>query len=117
VSLDVLRKELGIAPTDPQEPVAMAALERARVYLRKRESFVWNATNLRHELRARPLGLAADYNFRVKIVYREAPPTRLFAQNRNRTVAVPEAVMHKYLDRWEVPTTIEAHELHHALLS
>jgi putative nucleotidyltransferase with HDIG domain len=116
VSLDVLRKELGIAPSDPQEPVALAALERARVYLRQKQDFVWNATNLRHELRARPLGLAADYNFRVKIVYREAPHARLFAQNRNRAAAVPEAVMNKYLDRWEVPTRVEAHEVEYALL-
>lgn len=117
VSLDALRQELGIAPTDPQEPVAMAALERARTYLRKKEPFVWNATNLRHELRARPLGLAADYGYRVKIVYREAPHTRLFAQNRNRASAVPEAVLHKYLDRWEIPTLLEAHEVENALLS
>lgn len=111
VSLDVLRQELGIAPTDPQEPVALAAMERARTYLRKKEPFVWNATNLRHELRARPLGLAADYGYRVKIVYREAPFTRLFAQNRARASAVPEAVLNKYLDRWEVPTAIEAHDV------
>ena len=87
-----------------------------RHYLRKKEPFVWNATNLRHELRARPLGLAADYGYRVKIVYREAPFTRLFAQNRGRASAVPEAVMNKYLDRWEVPTLIEAHEVEYALL-
>jgi putative nucleotidyltransferase with HDIG domain len=116
VSLDMLRKELGIAPSDPQEPVAMAALERARVYLRQKQDFVWNATNLRHELRARPLGLAANYGFRIKIIYKEAPHARLFAQNRNRTTAVPEAVMHKYLDRWEVPTMMEAHGVEYALL-
>lgn len=115
VSLDALRNELGIAPTAPQEPVAMAAMERARTFLRRGESFVWNATNLRHELRARPLGLAADYRFRVSIVYREAPHTRLFSQNRNRASAVPEAVLHKYLDRWEVPTLLEAHTLEHCL--
>ncbi len=115
ISLDVLRKELGIAPSDPQEAVAMAAMERARVFLRKKQDFVWNATNLRHELRARPLGLAADYGFRVKIVYREVPHTQLFTQNRNRATAVPESVLNKYLDRWEVPTEIEAHAVTYVL--
>jgi putative nucleotidyltransferase with HDIG domain len=111
VSLDALRAELGIHPSDPQEPVAMAALERARVHLRAGQDFVWNATNLRHELRARPIGLAADYGFRVRIVYREATYERLFVQNRNRASAVPEAVMHKYIDRWEMPSLIECHTL------
>jgi putative nucleotidyltransferase with HDIG domain len=116
VSLDALRQELGISPRDPQEPVAMAAMERARVYLRQRQDFVWNATNLRHELRARPLGLAADYRFRIKIVYKEAPHARLFAQNRSRATAVPESVLNKYLDRWEVPTLLEAHEVLNVVL-
>ncbi len=111
ISLDALRKELKIAASDPQEPVAFAAMERARVFLRAGQDFIWNATNLRHELRVRPVGLAADYNFRVKIIYREAPFTKLFAQNKNRATAVPEAVMHKYIDRWEMPSLTECHTL------
>jgi putative nucleotidyltransferase with HDIG domain len=111
VSLDALRKELKIAASDPQEPVAFAALERARGFLRAGQDFVWNATNLRHELRARPIGLAADYNFRVKIIYREATYQKLFVQNRSRATAVPEAVMHRYIDRWEMPSLVECHEL------
>lgn len=111
VSLDGLRTELGIHPSDPQEPVIMAALERSRGHLRTGQDFVWNATNLRQEMRQRPIGLAADYGFRVRIVYREAPHSRLFAQNRNRATAVPEAVMHKYIDRWEMPSLVECHEM------
>ncbi|MGC4047287.1 MAG: AAA family ATPase [Armatimonas sp.] len=111
VSLDALRTELGIHPSDPQEQIILTALDRSRGYLRAGQDFVWNATNLRQEMRARPIGLAADYGFRVRIVYREAPHNRLFAQNRNRAAAVPEKVLGKYIDRWEMPSLVECHEL------
>ncbi len=46
VSLDQLRQEMEIEPTDNQGQVAQAAKELCREHLRRGQSFVFNATNL-----------------------------------------------------------------------
>jgi putative nucleotidyltransferase with HDIG domain len=111
VSLDAIRKEHKIAPSAAQEGVIGMSVEKAKGYLRAGQSFVWNATNLRYEIRERPVNLAATYGFRVGIVAIEASHTRLFAQNKSREAIVPQAVMERYLDRWELPDLTEAHHL------
>jgi predicted kinase len=111
VSLDAIRKEHKIAPSASQEGVIGMSVEKAKEYLRAGQSFVWNATNLRHEIRERPVSLAATYGFRVKIIAIEASKTRLFSQNKSREAIVPQAVMERYLDRWELPDLTEAHEI------
>lgn len=111
VSLDALRSELEIDPTDTQGQVVQAARERAKEHLRRGERFVWNATNLSRQRRGPLLQLAADYGARIRIVYVEAPAPLLFAQNRAREAAVPEAVIRRMADRWEIPAKTEAHEL------
>lgn len=115
VSLDGLREEMGVAPTENQGAVIQAAKERAREYLRKRQRFVWNATNLSRQLRQQTVQLLAGYGARVKIVYVEAPASTLFAQNRGRERVVPEAVMERLLGKWEVPDVSEAHEVEYCV--
>lgn len=109
ISLDALRAELDVDPTDAQGPVVQAARERARVLLRQGQGFVWNATNLSREVRGGVIDLCAAYKARVRIVYCEASAERLWAQNREREHAVPERVIRRLLDRWNVPELIEAH--------
>ena len=111
VSLDVLRTELEVDPTDAQGEVVQAARERARELLRRREPFVWNATNLSRQRRGSLLDLCVDYKARVRIVYLEVPAPVLFAQNRARQASVPEAAIRRMTERWEVPSLTEAHEV------
>ena len=111
VSLDDLRLELGVAPDDDQGTVQQAGREALRARLRQGEPFVHLATNLDRQRRRPILGLAADYRFRVRIVYVEVPPDRLFRQNREREARVPEHVIRQMTGRWEVPTLAEAHRL------
>lgn len=111
VSLDLVRDELLIDPTDNQGQVLQAARERARELLRRKQPFVWNATNLNRQRRNPILSLAADYHARVRIVYVESPASELFAQNRSRGAVVPERVMRRMASRWEVPSLAEAHQL------
>ena len=111
VSLDELRREMRIAPTDNQGPVVSRAREAAREYLRKRRPFVWNATNISRQIRELSVNLFAAYNARVRIVYVEAPEERLYAQNRQRADAVPAEVVRKLTARWEVPDLTEAHRV------
>lgn len=117
VSLDDLRAEMEVDPTDNQGSVVQAGKERMREYFRKGERFVYNATNINRQRRGPILGLAADYNVRVRIVYCEAPRDRLLAQNRARTARVPEAVIRRMSERWEIPTLTEAHAIEVVLRS
>ena len=59
VSLDDVRLELDVTPTQSQGQVVQAARERARALLRQRQPFVWNATSLT-ALRAQQVGLFED---------------------------------------------------------
>jgi hypothetical protein len=77
ISLDALRDELDIAPTDTQGPVLARARELAREYLRQGRSFVWNATNISRQLRRESVRLFAGYGARVRIVYVEVPEADL----------------------------------------
>jgi predicted kinase len=109
VSLDDLREELDVDPTDNQGPVIAAAHERARGLLRAGESFVWNATNVSRVLREKLTGLAAAYNARVRVVYLEPPPAQVRARNTARAKVVPLRVWDRMFDRLDVPTPAEAH--------
>jgi putative nucleotidyltransferase with HDIG domain len=109
ISLDELRREMKVAPTDNQGPVVARARERAREYLRRREPFIWNATNVSRQVREHCLSLCAAYNARVRVVYVEADARTLEGQNRSRENAVPAAVITKLLARWEPPDLTEAH--------
>jgi predicted kinase len=111
ISLDALRREMKVSPTDNQGPVVSRARERAREYLRKKQSFVWNATNISRQIRELSINLFAAYNARVRIIYIEAPEERLYMQNRERDTNVPQEVIRKLTDRWEVPDMTEAHRV------
>jgi predicted kinase len=111
VSLDGVRAELGVGPTERQGAVIAAAQERAREHLRRREPFAWNGTNISRELRDKPVGLALRYGARVRIVVAEATLPALRSQNRDRPRPVPESAIERMLRRWQAPTVLEAHAL------
>lgn len=111
VSLDAIRGELDVEPTDEQGAVIQHARDLARQHLRAGRSFVWNATSLTRQLRELSIRLFADYRARVRIIYREVPAERLLRQNGQRPAPVPRAVIERMLDRWETPDRTEAHQV------
>ncbi len=111
VSLDDVREELRVEPTDDQGRVAQLARERCREFLRAGRSFAFNATNTIRQTRSRWIDLFADYNARIEIVYLEPPLQSLLRQNKSRSQAVPEPVIRKLADKCEPPTWIECHSL------
>lgn len=111
LSLDRIRLELGVKPHDDQGAVANHAPELARGYLRRGEPFAWNATNVSRDMRSRGIDLCADYGARIRLVYVEAPATRLFEQNRAREHPVPMSAIERLIGRWEVPDLTEAHRV------
>lgn len=113
ISLDQIRREHGIEPTDKSGNgrVVQMAKEKAREFLRKKESFVWNATNTSRQMREQLIGLFASYGAKVKVIYLEVPFQKLMVQNRNREYAVPDNVISKLIERLEIPTESECHTL------
>lgn len=111
VSLDEVRAELEIHPTENQGEVAQAAQERCRQFLRAKTSFAYNATNLSRQTRQRWINLFADYGARIEIVYLEPPLKAIVQQNQQRTKSIPEKVIHQLAQRCEPPTITEAHSL------
>lgn len=113
VSLDNIRRSMGSRRGDAkaQGQVIQAAKQMLREALGPSQHVIWNATNLSAQQRAPILGLAADYNARVKVVCLEAQPHILKVQNADRTHALPEAAIESLLRRWDPPTLVDAHEI------
>jgi predicted kinase len=113
VSLDAIRRVHKLKPDDRSATgwVAQQAKEAARVHLRAREDFVWNATNITRNMRSQLISLFADYGAHIRIVYIEKPYHAWRSQNADREYAVPPNVLSKLLAKLEVPTPAEAHEV------
>lgn len=111
VSLDQIRRALGVHPRDNQGTVVQLARERARVHLRAGQDFAWNATTLTRDTRRPLLRLFRDYNARVHIVCLEAHPVDHARQNREREAVVPQSVIDRMIRRWQAPDRREAHKI------
>jgi len=111
VSLDELRQEMKISPAEPQGKVIRAAQERAKTHLRRRQPFVWNATNVTSDIRRKQIQLFKAYGAAVTIVYVETAWNELLRRNRTRAQAVPEPVINHLLEKLAVPQVGEAHEI------
>jgi predicted kinase len=92
--------------------VIAAAKEQAKVHLRRRRPFIWDATNTSRDIRGGLIALFANYGATTRIIYAE-PPTRaeLFARNRARPAPVPERVILRLAERLEIPSAAEAHHV------
>ncbi|HEX3148635.1 MAG TPA: AAA family ATPase [Gemmataceae bacterium] len=117
VSVDAIRQELGVSPAEPQGDVLNRAREQARVLLQSGHNFVWNAPNLSRKMRGECIRMFHQHDAHVRIVYVEVPSERLFAQNRQRRGKVPEKVIERLLDRWEVPDRTEGHQVEYVVHS
>lgn len=113
ISLDALREKRGADYRDKtgNGQAIQEAKEQAKIYLRRRQPFVWNATNITRQLRSQLIELFLTYKASVKIVYLEVPYKKLIGQNKNREAVVPEAALERLIDKLEVPATWEAHEV------
>lgn len=113
ISLDEIRKELKIKPTETQGLVINTAKERAKNFLRKGEDFVWNATNTVKSTRDNLINLFTTYNAFITIIYISGNLNlnKILEQNKNRIDIVPEKVIRKLHRNLEIPTGIESHKI------
>ncbi len=110
VSLDEIRRALKILPTDKKGNgrVIQEAKEKARMHLRAKESFVWNATNITRKLRGQLIDLFQTYGAKTRLIYLEVPYDVLRKQNKNRDYPIPEKILEKMIQKLEVPAKWEA---------
>lgn len=109
ISLDAIRAELGISPTESQKRVVVEAETRAKALLRRRQPFVWNATNVTADLRHKLVGLFTAYHAAVRIVYLETAWEEELRRNENRSAVVPRQAIRRMLARLTPPERYEAH--------
>lgn len=109
VSLDDIRRELAVSPTDDQGDVVQQARQRCREFLRAGTSFAFNATNIVRQTRRQWIDLFAGYNAWIELVYIEPPFERLLEQNRRRVDPVPEQAIRRLAARCEPPDWTEGH--------
>lgn len=115
ISLDEIREQLGVSPAKGSGRVVQAAMEQARNYLRRKEPFIWNATNIVQETRQKLVGLFAGYGARVHILYLEAPYQELLARNRKRARYIPEPVLEEMIRKLEIPAPWESYKVTYSI--
>jgi predicted kinase len=96
VSFDDAKATLGLKHGENDGMAAHFAIDKAKDLLRKHEPFVWNATHLSDQMRAKTLDVLFAYDADVRLVYLEAPSQVVFQRNahhahaaRSRTHAAP----------------------------
>lgn len=109
ITLDDIRQEMKVSPTGNQGEVIAEANKRAREYLRRKQPFIWNATNITEQLRSTLISLFEDYGARVKIVFLEAEWNEQLKRNSSRRAEVPRQAIEKMLSRLEIPEPHEAY--------
>lgn len=119
LSLDELRREHKIDPTDKKKNglIIQLAKEKVKEFLRAKQSFVFNATNVSRSIRSRWLSMFNDYGAKIKIIYVEVPFEKLLSQNKNRKYKVPEKIIDKLINQLEIPSYEEAHEIEYKVVN
>jgi len=111
VSLDRIREQMGVSPTDDQGRVRQAGIEAARVHLRRGEPFIWNATCVSRSTREKIVGIALDYDAKVEAHALDVPLFVALERNRKRKEPVPDAVIARIASKREPLGADEAHEI------
>jgi predicted kinase len=111
ISLDEIRRELGVLPEESQMRVVDTANERAKAYLRRKEPFLWNATNLSPRIRQRIIGMMTDYKASVRIEFLETSWEEGLRRNAQRSRQVPEQAIGRMLQELVPPQPWEAGEV------
>lgn len=113
ISLDNLRLQMKISPTDRdrQGEIAQAAQAQARVYLRAKQPFIWNATNITSATRQKIAELCENYGASVRIVYLETAWEENLRRNAGRSACVPEHVIGRMLGKLTLPQRWEARQV------
>ena len=108
ISLDDIREEYKIKPTDNQGEVYNIAKETAKSYLREKRTFIWNATNITKMIRDKQIKLFHEYNAKVRVIFLETSYDEMLKRNNKRKRYVSEKVINDMLEKLEIVEELEA---------
>lgn len=111
VSLDDIRREMGVKPGENQGTVIQAAHEKAKEFLRKKQPFVWNATSLLPALRKTQISLFENYGASVRILFLETGYLENIERDKERKHSVSERVISDMLNKFVPPEAFEARKV------
>ncbi|WP_020559444.1 ATP-binding protein [Thiofilum flexile] len=112
ISLDELREHWNgdRASQEHSGQIRQQAKENLKAALRAKCGVIWDATNIRKDFRSMVADLGRDYHALVTLVVFLLPETELRNNNRAREHVVPEEVLDRQLDAYQLPTLDEAHQ-------
>ncbi|MCU0393983.1 MAG: AAA family ATPase [Thermoflexibacter sp.] len=113
ISLDQLRQEMKVKPTDNQGAVIQAAKEKSKEFCRRKQSFVWNATNITKNMRSTLVGLWLPYNPKINMVftYKNIDKTLKDNEEREQENKIPNSKIVDLFAKLEFPDLTECHVL------
>ncbi|GLR14733.1 hypothetical protein GCM10007907_35230 [Chitinimonas prasina] len=111
VGFDDAREELGLKYGENDGRAVHHAVDKAKALLRARSDFVWNATHLSRQMRAKTLDLLFAYGATVEVIYLEQAERTLLERNRRRDSSLSNTGLLRMLHRWEVVLPSEAHSV------
>ncbi len=110
ISLDDLREKYKISPSEGSKKIVQMATEKAKQSLRKKQDFVWNATNIIFDTRQKLCQLFSNYGARVTFVYIEGEYTALLHRNEVRERTIPENVLNQMIDKMDFLQNYEGYQ-------
>lgn len=115
VCLDNIREEFHISPSRGSKRAVQIGKERAKEYLRKKQTFVWNATNLNRDNRNKLYDLFTSYGAAVRVIYLETAYKELLLRNEIRDRRVPVNVINHMIDGLDMIEPFEAWQVDYAV--
>lgn len=113
VSIDDIRRVNKVKRGDSKGEgrAIQEAKDLAKTYLRAKQNFVWNATNITKEMRSKLISDFEDYGAKVEVIYVEVPYKELIKQNNNREYKVPEDAISRLIKGLEMPDVTECNDV------
>lgn len=112
ISLDELREQWNgdRASQEHSGEIRQQAKEQLKAALREKRGVIWDATNVRKDFRNMVADLGRDYHALVTLVVFLLPEAELRKNNRAREHVVPDSVLDRQLESYQLPTLNEAHQ-------
>lgn len=108
LSLDEIRREMKIRPTDDQGQVIQEGQKRAKKLLAAHQPFLFNGTNVTDMMRGKWAQLFGQYHARVRMIFLETSWPENLRRNAEREYMVPEHVIEGLLEKLIPPMQAEA---------
>lgn len=117
VSLDKLRSLFTQGSRLRSKEMEGKVIQEAKQMLKDsfhyKANVVFDATNLRRELREQILTLAENYGALTSIHVLMKPKSQILKQNKQRCAEIPEEVIDKQIEKFQLPSRNEAHIVHY----